>query len=82
MAYLGLSIRGGERRDEELRFARRLGYTAVEISMDGTGLVFGGQLRKIRPVHPVCHTAPRTLHIQDDMRTRIDRCNIDGAAGL
>ncbi|TMI89648.1 MAG: sugar phosphate isomerase/epimerase [Bacillati bacterium ANGP1] len=44
MAYLGLSIRGGERREEELRFARRLGYTAVEISMDGTGLVFGGQL--------------------------------------
>ena len=44
MPYLGLSIRGGERREEELRFARRLGYTAVEISMDGTGLVFGGQL--------------------------------------
>lgn len=44
MAHLGLSIRGGERREEELRFARRLGYTAVEISMDGTGLIFGGQL--------------------------------------
>ncbi|HTD46878.1 MAG TPA: sugar phosphate isomerase/epimerase family protein [bacterium] len=44
MPYLGLSIRGGERREEELRFARRLGYTAVEISMDGTGLIFGGQL--------------------------------------
>jgi len=44
MAHLGLSIRGGERREEELRFARRLGYTAVEISMDGTGLMLGGQL--------------------------------------
>ena len=44
MAHLGLSIRGGERREEELRFARRLGYTAVEISMDGTGLIFGGRL--------------------------------------
>jgi sugar phosphate isomerase/epimerase len=45
MAHLGLSIRGGERRDEELRFARRLGYTAVEISMDGAGLIFGGALQ-------------------------------------
>ncbi len=44
MVYLGLSIRGGERREEELRFARKLGYTAVEISTDGTGLVFGGRL--------------------------------------
>ena len=44
MAYLGLSIRGGERREEELRFARKVGYTAVEISLDGTGLVFGGRL--------------------------------------
>ncbi len=44
MVHLGLSIRGGERREEELRFARRLGYTAVEISMDGTGLMFGGKL--------------------------------------
>jgi sugar phosphate isomerase/epimerase len=44
MAHLGLSIRGGERREEELRFARRLGYTAVEIGMDGTGLMFGGRL--------------------------------------
>lgn len=44
MAQLGLSIRGGERREEELRFARRLGYTAVEISMDGTGLILGGRL--------------------------------------
>ena len=44
MAQLGLSIRGGERREEELKFARRLGYTAVEISMDGTGLIFGGRL--------------------------------------
>ena len=43
MAHLGLSIRGGERREEELRFAKRLGYTAVEISMDGTGLMFGGR---------------------------------------
>jgi sugar phosphate isomerase/epimerase len=43
MVHLGLSIRGGERREEELRFARRLGYTAVEISMDGTGLMFGGR---------------------------------------
>ena len=45
MPYLGLTIRGGERRDEELRFARRVGYTAVEISMDGTGLIFGGRLQ-------------------------------------
>jgi sugar phosphate isomerase/epimerase len=44
MAHLGLSIRGGERREEELTFAGRLGYTAVEISMDGTGLVLGGRL--------------------------------------
>jgi sugar phosphate isomerase/epimerase len=44
MPYLGLSIRGGERRDEELRFARKLGYNAVEISMDGAGLIFGGAL--------------------------------------
>ena len=43
MAHLGLSIRGGERREEELRFAKRLGYTAVEISVDGTGLMFGGR---------------------------------------
>lgn len=41
---LGLSIRGGDRRDEELAHARRLGYDAVEISMDGTGLIFGGRL--------------------------------------
>jgi sugar phosphate isomerase/epimerase len=41
---LGLSIRGGDRRDEELALARRLGYDAVEISMDGTGLIFGGRL--------------------------------------
>ena len=41
---LGLSIRGGDRRDEELALSRRLGYDAVEISMDGTGLVFGGRL--------------------------------------
>ncbi len=44
MAHLGLSIRGGERRDAELSLARRLGYDAVEISMDGTGMVFGGRL--------------------------------------
>jgi sugar phosphate isomerase/epimerase len=48
MAHLGLSIRGGERREEELRFARRLGYTAVEISMDGTGLMLGGKLHPHR----------------------------------
>lgn len=44
MAHLGLSIRGGERRDAELSLACRLGYDAVEISMDGTGMVFGGRL--------------------------------------
>lgn len=43
MARLGLSIRGGERRDAELALARRLGYDAVEISMDGTGFIFGGR---------------------------------------
>lgn len=48
MAHLGLSIQGGERREEELRFARRLGYTAVEIGMDGTGMMFGGQLHRHR----------------------------------
>jgi len=47
MVRLGLSIRGGERRDAELSLARRLGYDAVEISMDGTEMVFGGKL------HPV-----------------------------
>jgi len=44
MARLGLSIRGGERRDAELALARRTGYEAAEISMDGTGLIFGGRL--------------------------------------
>jgi sugar phosphate isomerase/epimerase len=44
MAYLGLSIRGGERREEELRLAGELGYNAVEIGIDGTGMVFGGRL--------------------------------------
>lgn len=43
MVRLGLSISGGERREEELRFARTLGYDAVEISMDGTGMMFGGR---------------------------------------
>jgi sugar phosphate isomerase/epimerase len=43
LAHVGLSIRGGERREDELRFARRLGYDAVEISMDGTGIIFGGR---------------------------------------
>src|SRR3989442_6080341 len=52
MAYLGLSIRGGERREEELRFARKVGYTAVEISLDGTGLVLGGPLH-----HPMLRDA-------------------------
>src|SRR5438270_895860 len=31
MAYLGLSIRGGERRAEELRFGRRLGIENIEV---------------------------------------------------
>ncbi|HLJ59253.1 MAG TPA: sugar phosphate isomerase/epimerase family protein [bacterium] len=44
MVRLGMSIRGGERRDEELALVRRVGYEAVEISMDGTGMIFGGQL--------------------------------------
>ncbi len=44
MAHLGLSIRGGERREAELNSARQWGYTAAEISMDGTGIVFGGRL--------------------------------------
>ncbi len=43
MARMGLSIRGGDRREEELALARRVGYEAVEISMDGTGLIFGGR---------------------------------------
>jgi sugar phosphate isomerase/epimerase len=46
MARLGLSIRGGPQRDEELALARRLGYDAVEISMDGTGMIFGGRLHR------------------------------------
>ncbi len=44
MVRLGISVRGGDRRDEELALARRLGYAAAEISMDGTGLIFGGRL--------------------------------------
>jgi sugar phosphate isomerase/epimerase len=47
-ARLGLAIRAGERRDEELTLARRLGYDAVEISMDGTGMIFGGRLHPER----------------------------------
>ena len=47
-AVLGLAIRAGDRRDEELLLARRLGYDAVEISMDGTGMVFGGRLHPER----------------------------------
>jgi len=43
MGHLGISIRGGERREAELTLARRLGYDAVEISMDGTGMMFGGR---------------------------------------
>ncbi len=43
MVRMGLSIRGGERREAELALARRLGYEAVEISMDGTGLIYGGR---------------------------------------
>jgi len=43
MVRVGVSIAGGERREEELRFVRRLGYDAVEISMDGTGIIFGGR---------------------------------------
>lgn len=45
---LGLSIRGGARRDDELALAERLGYDAIEISMDGTGIVFGGRLHPDR----------------------------------
>jgi sugar phosphate isomerase/epimerase len=48
MPYLGVSIGGGDRRDEELRWARAVGYNAVEISMDGTGLIFGGRLERRR----------------------------------
>ncbi len=42
--HLGLSIRGGERREAELTLAGRLGYDAVEVGMDGAGIVFGGRL--------------------------------------
>ena len=62
MTHLGLSIRGGERREEELRFARRLGYTAVEISMDGTGLMFGGRL------HPRMLPQSLTTFAKQDFR--------------
>ena len=44
MVRLGMSIGGGEHRDEELTLAQRVGYDAVEISMDGTRMVFGGRL--------------------------------------
>jgi sugar phosphate isomerase/epimerase len=44
MIRLGMSIQGGERRDEELTLARRLGYDAVEFGVDGTGMIFGGRL--------------------------------------
>jgi sugar phosphate isomerase/epimerase len=76
---LGLSIGGGDRRDEELALARRLGYDAVEISMDGTGLVFGGRLHPglLREAldgfarHPFSYSvhSPSSL----DLRDRRDR---------
>jgi sugar phosphate isomerase/epimerase len=72
---LGLAIRGGERRDEELALARRLGYDAVEISMDGTGLVFGGRLHPERlrralrafAAHPFSYSvhSPSRLDLRD-----------------
>lgn len=45
---LGLAIRAGDGREEELSLAHRLGYDAIEISMDGTGIVFGGRLHPQR----------------------------------
>lgn len=79
MAHLGLSIRGGERRDEELRFARRLGYNAVEISMDGTGLILGGRphprlLREALATFAK-HDFRYTVHSPSslDLRDRADR---------
>lgn len=78
MAHLGLSIRGGERREEELRFARRLGYTAVEISMDGTGLMLGGQPhpRMLREALPAFaqHDFRYSVHSPSSLDLR-DRAN-------
>jgi sugar phosphate isomerase/epimerase len=75
MAYLGVSIRGGAQREEELRWARTLGYNAVEISMDGTGLIFGGRLQpRLVPAalrafrkHDIRYSVhgPRTLDLRD-----------------
>jgi sugar phosphate isomerase/epimerase len=72
---LGLAIRAGERRDEELALARRLGYDAVEISMDGTGIVFGGRLHPERlgealrafAGHPFSYSvhSPSSLDLRD-----------------
>lgn len=72
---LGLAIRAGERRDEELALARRLGYDAVEISMDGTALVFGGRLHpeRLREAlrafgrHPFSYSvhSPSSLDLRD-----------------
>ena len=62
MAHLGLSISGGERRGEELKFAKGLGYAAVEISMDGSGLILGGRL------HPQMLRAALAAFAKHDLR--------------
>jgi sugar phosphate isomerase/epimerase len=75
MANVGVSIRGGAQRDDELRWARTVGYNAVEISMDGTGLMFGGRLQpRLLPTalrafqkHDVRYSvhSPRSLDLRD-----------------
>ncbi|HLW46616.1 MAG TPA: sugar phosphate isomerase/epimerase [bacterium] len=72
---LGLSIRGGDGRGRELLLARRLGYDAVEISMDGTELIFGGRLHPGRlresldafARHPFSYSvhSPSSLDLRD-----------------
>jgi sugar phosphate isomerase/epimerase len=73
---LGLSIRGAVGRcDEELALAARLGYDAVEISMDGTELIFGGRLQpeRLRAAlrafarHPFSYSvhSPSSLDLRD-----------------
>ncbi len=75
VVLLGMAIRGGERREAELALAHRVGYDAAEISMDGTGIIFGGHLhpRLLRDAleefarHDLVYTvhAPSSLDLRD-----------------
>src|SRR5207237_1306091 len=52
------------------------------VGQDKLRLIFGGQPRKIRPVHSIGHPTRWTLYIQYDVRAGIDWRNINGAAGF